>query len=132
MAEHANVKAFVACDKIIEEAKTQKKSLIGLFNNFNFPTLPARHSSWFLFAQIANLEAGNRDITINIVHDATQGVVFSAKLSIPEKHPENIDICIPANPTVFDKEGNYDVTLNIDGSQHASFILKVALVKQVN
>lgn len=130
MAEHGKVTVFVACDKVIQEAETNKKSLIGMFQNFNFTRLPNRHIQWFLYAQVTNLEKGERDITINIVHDATTGVVFSARINVQDNHPENIDLCIDASRTQFDKEGIHNVTLNIDGTQYASFILTVNLKPQ--
>lgn len=130
MAEHANVSTFVACDKVIQEEGTHKKTIIGIFKNFNFNNLPARFGPWFIFAQISNLDSGKADVTINIVHDSTQGVVFAARLGIPEDHPEDIDICIRADAAEFDKEGKYVATLNIDGQQCAYYVLTVSLTKQ--
>ena len=127
MAEHGNVTVFVACDKVIQEANTNKKSLIGMFKNFNFAQLPGRLPQWFLYAQISDLEEGERVLTINIVHDSTTGVVFSDRIGVPKDHPKNIDLCLDAGSSQFDKEGEYNVTLNIDGTQHASFILTVTL-----
>jgi hypothetical protein len=128
MVEPVNVTAFVACDKVIEESGNRKKTIIGIFRNFNFPELPSRFAApWFLFAQISGLTAGKHDITVNVVHDATQGVVFASGMDIPEDHADNVDLIIPAQGTEFRKEGDHVATLSIDGTQVAYYVLRVVL-----
>lgn len=102
-----------------------------MFRNFNFQTLPGRFGApWFLFAQLLEVDPGSHEVTINIVHDQTTGVVFAAQFSIPEDHPPNLDVVIPAQGTEFHKTGSHVVTLNIDGTQAAYFILNVTLLSQ--
>ena len=123
--------AFVCCDRVISEAGTGKKTIVGIFKNFNFAGLPARFSApWFVYAQIANLDPGDHVITLNIVHDETQGVVFAANLEIKGEHPDDIDVVIPAHPTEFSREGKYVVSMNLNGSQIAYTVLNVALTPQ--
>ena len=128
MLETVNVSVFVACDKVIEENINHKKTIVGIFRNFGFPELPARNAApWFLFVQMSGLPAGKHDITVNVVHDATQGVVFAAGFDIPEDHAENVDLIIPAQSTEFGNEGDHVATLNIDGTQVKCFALRVVL-----
>lgn len=131
LSERANATVFVACDRVIEEKDTGKKTLVGIFQNFHFQQLPARAPApWYLVAQVQNMEPGKHDVTINIVHDETTGVVFAAGLEIPHEHPPDIDMVIFAQETQFHKEGKHVVTLNIDGNQSAYFVLNVNLRKQ--
>jgi hypothetical protein len=129
--ERANVTTFVCCDKVIEEAGNHKKTVIGIFRNFGFQELPARLAApWFIYAQISSLDPGAHDMTINVVHDETTGVVFAAGLEIPDSHPPDIDLIVPAQPAEFHKEGKHVVTLNIDGGQAAYCVLTVSLRRQ--
>ena len=133
MADNVNVVTFVACEKVIQEAGSGKKSIIGIFQNFNMKQLPSRlGSAWFLFGQIMNLDPGKVDVTVNIVHDETQGVVFAASIEIPDGHPENADLMLQADATEFRKEGKHVVSLNIGGMQYAHFVLKVVLTPQTS
>ena len=131
MSEHVNVNCFVSCDRVITEAETGKKSVIGVFKNFNFKGLPSRFPApWFIFAQLANVDAGQHNITINIVHDETQGVVFAASLEVAEDHPEDIELVMPAQGTEFSKEGKFVVSMNMNGSQIAYNVITVNLKTQ--
>ena len=131
MVDRLTVPVFLACDKVIEEAGSRKKSVIGVFQTFSFSSLPSRFGApWFIFAQVFGLDDGNKDVTINIVHDSTMGVVFAAGIELPENRSSDVDLVIEPTPTVFQKEGAHLVTLNIDGMQRASFSLSVKLVRQ--
>ncbi len=128
MTEQTKLEMLVCCDKVIEEAGNGKKTVIGIFRNFNFPALPAAYAlPWFIFAQITALEPGAHSVTINVVHDQTQGVVLAVGLEIPETHPENADLLIPVQNVVFQKQGKHVVSLNIDGQQFGYCVLTVTL-----
>lgn len=131
MADRASVVTFVACDMVVEEARSGKKTIVGIFQNFNMGRLPSIYGRpWFLFAQIHGLDPGTTDITVNIVHDETTGVVFAASVEVPDGHPENADIVLEATQTQFTKPGKHVVSLNINGQQYASFVLTVTLQPQ--
>ncbi len=128
MTEHAKLEMLVCCDKVIEEAVNGKKTVIGIFRNFNFPSLPTAYAlPWFIFAQITGLDSGGHSVAINVVHDQTQGVVFAAGLDIPDTHPENADLLIPVQNVMFQKPGKHVVSLNIDGRQLGYTVLTVTL-----
>jgi hypothetical protein len=46
--------ALIICDQMIEEAKTGKKSLIGIFNNIFSATFPAQHPKMCVYASLTN------------------------------------------------------------------------------
>jgi len=127
-ADHVNVNVFVCCDKVIEEAENHKKTIIGIFSNCHFAELPSRLAvPWFIFAKLSRVDPDSQVVTINVTHDETQGVVFAASIELKPHHPEDVDIIIPANSTTFTRPGKHVVTLNIDGTQVAHFVLNVSL-----
>lgn len=87
MPDRANITTFVACERVIEEKGTGKKSVIGIFQNLSLRSLPSRLGGpWYVFAQLFGLDEEKVDITVNIVHDETQGVVFAAGLEMKQAH----------------------------------------------
>jgi hypothetical protein len=131
MVERTRVATFVACDKVIEESKTKKKTVVGIFESLHMRQLPSRFGApWYVFAQLHGVDPGSHVLTLNVVHDQTQGVVLAANVDIPDKHPENIDLVIPAQAVEFHKDGKYVATLNIDGEQSGYLVLNVVLQHQ--
>jgi hypothetical protein len=55
--------AMVVCDQIITELGTNKKSLIGCFNNIYSLSFPANHPSFFVFVALTN---GNGNFKVRI------------------------------------------------------------------
>ena len=53
-SEQPMAQALVICDQIIEEAGTQKKSLIGIFNNIFASTFPVQHPKMCIYASLTN------------------------------------------------------------------------------
>ena len=49
-----NVVAMLICDQVISEQGTNKKSLIGVFENFNWPTYPALLPRLGIYARLAD------------------------------------------------------------------------------
>jgi hypothetical protein len=126
---HGTVSAFVCCDKVIVEAGNNKKTVIGIFRNFNFMQLPSSSPApWFIYAQISIRDPGAHTIAVNIAHDETVSVVFAASAEIDEKFPGgDLDLILPAHPAVFQKPGRHIVTMNVDGTPAASYTLHVTL-----
>jgi len=128
MVERTRTATFVACDRVIEESNSKKKTVVGIFETLHMRELPSRFGDpWYIFAQLHGVDPGSHDLTLNIVHDQTQGGVLAANVSIPDEHPESIDLVIPARRVEFHKEGKYVATLNIDGEQRGYLVLSVAL-----
>lgn len=61
-----SVLAMLLCDQIIIDAQTQKKSLIGIFDNFNAVVFPAG-ANIAVYAKLADAE-GQYKFKIRVVH----------------------------------------------------------------
>jgi len=119
-----NCHALLFSDYVITE-KNGKNGLIGLFGAFNFPQFPVQAPRWFIYAYLSNI-TGKHEFSINLVRDESQHVVFplGGELEISGEGNE-IELVLQVPPLIFPKDGNHTLTLNLDGQQIASRILRV-------
>jgi len=120
--------SLLFADRIITESNG-KKGLIGVFSNFNFQQFPAIAPPWFIYAALANI-SGKHEFSINLVRDEAQHVVLpiAGEIDVQDDGKE-IEIILPINNLTFQKPGLHVLTLNIDGAQIASRILRVNQVE---
>ena len=116
--------ALLLADKVIVE-NNGKKGLIGVFNRFRFPSFPANSPSWFIFLTVSNL-CGKHSFSINLTLDEAQIVVLpiGGEFQSEDINAE-IELILPVRMVSFPKAGTYTLTVNIDGKQLASKVLKV-------
>ena len=116
--------SLLFADRIIVE-DNGKKGLIGVFGAFNFARFPAIAPPWYLFAGLANI-TGKHEFSINLVRDEAQHVVLpiAGELDVPADG-NDVEMVIPIANLTFQKPGIHTLTLNIDGTQLASRILRV-------
>ena len=117
------VNALLIADKVITE-DNGKKALIGIFDTIHFPEFPAQSPPWFIFAQVANL-SGHHEISFNLVREQSQEVVFSIAGEVDVQAGKGIDFAMQVGGFVFNKSGDYVLTVHIDGSPAGSRGLKV-------
>jgi hypothetical protein len=67
--------ALVLCDTVIEDARTGKKSLIGIFQNIFVRSLPVRHSSMYIWASLSG-GRGKQKFTVRIVDPKGQRLLI--------------------------------------------------------
>lgn len=60
------------CDQVIEDKRTNKKSLIGVFNDILAASLPAKHPCMFLVISLTNC-LGKIDTEVTICRDSEYG-----------------------------------------------------------
>jgi len=77
--------AIVICDQIIEDKVTNKKSLIGIFNNVGAAKFPCRHPQIMVFVSLTE-GRGDYQARVRIVNEATGEAVADAGL--PIKFPD--------------------------------------------
>jgi hypothetical protein len=108
-----SVLAILICDKIIEEAQTGKKTLVGLFGRLNAAQLPVA----LPFAIYVKLTDGEGDyafrINISLLDETSEQLV--AQVSTP---PQNIpsrltvaELALNLPPIPFSKFGRHEVQL---------------------
>lgn len=118
------VHALLCCDRIVTE-NNGKKGLIGVFQSFQFPRLPAANLPWFLYAALGNMAAGAHGFTVNITHDESSGVVFSqtGEMNI-KRERDDVELVLPV-VCRFQKYGAHVITLHVGGDVVASRILRI-------
>jgi hypothetical protein len=70
--------AIVVCDQIIEDKATNKKSLIGIFNNIASPTFPCRHPQLSVFVSITE-GRGNYEARLRVANEETGTTITEVK-----------------------------------------------------
>jgi len=66
------VLSIVLCDQVIEDKRTNKKSLIGVFNDIITGRLPTKHPCMYLVISLTNC-LGNNEFEINLTRDTDYG-----------------------------------------------------------
>ena len=118
------VHALLCCDRIITE-NNGKKGLIGVFQSFQFPKLPATNLPWFIYAALGNMDPGEHEFTLNITHDESSNVVFSqtGQMKINSDR-DDVELVLPV-VCRFQKFGAHLITLHMAGAVVASRVLRV-------
>jgi hypothetical protein len=114
--------SIVLSDLVICEMGTGKNSLIGCFNNYNFPRFPAAPPPYFITAALTNLDPTVKsfDVTARIEDPSNGMVLTSVGAHIQLREPilltkEAIfEVPIPGMPFVFHKPGNYWVIVLVN------------------
>lgn len=99
--------AMVICDTVIDDVRTKKKSLVGLFNNISASKVPACHPQLNVYVALTeghgDYEAELRCINLddnNIVGGTKGPLKFMSPQQIVEFNFEICNLCLP-------KYGNY-------------------------
>jgi hypothetical protein len=79
--------AIVICDQIIEDKLTNKKSLIGIFNQIGAQTFPCRHPQVSVFIAVTD-GRGQSAARLRIIHDESEHVVaeVNGTIQFPDVH----------------------------------------------
>jgi hypothetical protein len=110
------LKSLLLCDQIIQEAGTQKKSLIGVFHNIQAANFPATHPSLALYANLTDA-AGSYTIEVRIVHLDTGNDLAKAVLPTLQwaDRLAPAEICLQMQLLRFPVPGKYEVQLLANG-----------------
>lgn len=111
------VYGLLFADKVIIEQQTSKKSAIGIFTEFNSTRFPTQNPPWHILCMLGNLSAGQHQFGINISHDGSTAVVWSAggEFELPTSGM-NLELSLEV-ATQFPRPGRYTVSVHVDGSQ---------------
>ena len=123
--------ALLLADRVLTE-DNGKKGILGIFNKFNFPNLPAVAPPWFVYASFENL-VGQNEFTVNIAQKESQEVVFSAGGQVDIQDPtQGIEIAIPVPPVRFGRSGKYLLVFLLNGKDVASRVFEVAVTGETS
>ncbi len=114
---------LLTAEKVITEEKTQRKTIVGTFTTLHSRSFPCRFPPWWVYASVTNV-TGEHDFVINLVHDSSEHVVFSAGGKVNVRDPRAvIELGIPMPNVRFPQPGSYNLQLKLDGSTVGSRVL---------
>lgn len=117
--------ALLLADKVITEKDTNKRSIIGTFNNFWAAQFPASFPPWFVYVAFANVE-GQHSLTVNIENRENTFNIYSANADFTSQDKTaQIEIPIPIVNARFPNQGKYEVSVSIDAKTLAARTLNV-------
>jgi hypothetical protein len=118
--EQPIAQALVICDQIIEEAGTQKKSLIGIFNNIFSTTFPVQHPTMCVYASLTN-GRGRMQIELRGVRVGDAGsddkriLSVSGTIEFPDPN-QVVEMVFNLNGVPFDRAGLHTFELHCEGA----------------
>ncbi len=106
------VKAFLLCDFVLHEAGTNKKSLIGIFEQVNSPRFPFRHGKMSVYANLADAH-GAYEMTLRLVRLRDGKVLLEAKgMRVQVGDPLQVsELGVNLEGIVFEEPGKYEFAL---------------------
>jgi len=106
--------AIVICDQIIEDKLTNKKSLIGIFNQIATQSFPCRHPQVSVFVALTD-GRGECAARLRIVHDESNHVVaeVNGNIQFPDAHTV-VELNFGLVGLVFPEPGIYAIEFYCD------------------
>ncbi len=118
------VHALLCCDRIITE-NNGKKGLIGVFQSFQFPSVPSPAVPWFIYSSLGSVSRGTHEFSVTITHGQSSDEVASRSGEIRVAgEREDVELVLPVT-CVFHHYGAYVITLEIGDELVASRIMGV-------
>ncbi len=106
------VNSFLLCDYIIQEHRTGKKSLIGIFHNIIAGQFPFAHPSLFIYANLSDA-MGTYDFEIRLLDLESQAMIGEGKIpkiQIADRL-KPVEIAMNIRQLVFPRPGKYQFDL---------------------
>jgi len=124
-SEPSVVPGILLSDVSIVEAGTNKRSIVGCFDQFEFPQFPATYGQFFVTAWISNMigTLTELELTCRLETKGSGHVVFSNSLHIPFAAEQTFDATNTAATSmavqgvVFQKPGTYTLVLLLNGDK---------------
>jgi len=106
--------AIVICDQIIEDKHTNKKSLIGIFNNINATNFPCRHPQICVFVSLTE-GRGQCNARLRVVNEETDQVITDVRgpIQFPDIHAV-VELVFNLVGLVFPSPGLYSIEFYCD------------------
>jgi hypothetical protein len=106
--------ALISCDTVIEDRRSGKKSLIGLFGQLNVRKLPYIHPSMSLFVSMTG-GTGEHACEVLCSSAGQKNPVFSVKGKIKFDHPQQvIDMVFQLQSIRFPQADTYWIKVIVD------------------
>jgi hypothetical protein len=124
-SEPSIIPCILLSDLSIVEHGTQKRSLVGCFDQFAFPQFPANYVRFFITFWVSNIEGtiSELDLTTRIEQTGSAHVVFSTSIKLPlgeeRKFARNelMAFSVPVPGIGFPTPGTYRVLILLNGDE---------------
>lgn len=106
------INSFLLCDYIIQEHRTGKKSLIGIFHNIVAGKFPFAHPSLFIYANLSDAQ-GVYDFEMKLIDLESQSIIGHGripKIEISDRL-KPVEIAMNIRQLVFPNPGKYEFQL---------------------
>lgn len=135
-SEPTLTQGILLSDLSIVEQGTQKRSIIGCFDQLNFRQFPVKIGRFFITAWVTNVQGSvnELDFTIRIQEKSSAHVVFSSSSKINFHEQQNFErdkvlaISTPVVGMAISNPGIYSVVLILNGDEIGSRDFQVRLV----
>jgi hypothetical protein len=98
---------MVICDTVIQDIKTKKKSLIGIFSQINAPRAPIQHPKLSVYIALTEGNGGYA-CELQCIRDDDNALVMKAQGSIEFHDPQQVlELVFDMNGPVFPSFGHY-------------------------
>ena len=104
--------ALLTADRVIQEGNG-KHSVIGIFNHLTVDQFPAPMPPWGIYVAVANVSKGKHTFAVNIAHDNSDSVLWSAGGEVQVEEPGGLEMGLSVAVT-FPVEGKYTVSFHVD------------------
>ena len=117
---------MIICDTVIQDIKTSKKSLIGLFSQINAVRKPIQHPKMTVFLVLTEGN-GRYECELRCVRDDDDTVIMKANGGIDFKSPQQVlELAFDLNGPVFPDFGHYRFEFFAEGEPVISRKFRVA------
>ena len=124
------IKAMLVCDNVITESKTEKNSLIGIFEAINAPKFPCRHHHLAVYVSFSEA-LGQCEFKLELIRlDNGQSVFPGQSISVEASDKHSVyNLVFRIGGLVFDQPGKYEFRLFASGEICETKTINLALVK---
>ncbi len=108
--------ALIVCDRVITDAMTQEKTLVGTFSRISAPAFPCMHPRMTVFVGVQN-GRGQIETEIKCVNESdNNSVIFGMKGMIPFNNPNDVvEMAFQFQNLVFPKPGLHSIQFFCEG-----------------
>jgi hypothetical protein len=124
-SEPTIIPSILLSDQSIVEQGTQKRTIVGCFDQFVFPQFPATYPRFFITSWVTNAEGtlSELDLTMRIEQKGSVHVVHSSSINIPLgeerkfERTQMLAFAIPVPSITFPTPGVYTVLVFFNGEE---------------
>lgn len=132
MASIPTLNAMLICDQVIAERRTNKKSLIGIFENINAPKFPFTHSSLSIYIKLTEAK-GKYKFRLELVDLEKNEVIGKGETPKPLNFDDSLkthELVFVMNTLEFKHPGKYEFRVFANNNLFAQKTFQVKKVPE--